>query len=104
MRFLHVYGNAIETIQLQKKKKEWNIIRLDIESLSIFLCLRYCRSLNSKVSVSAFGGQLYRNMTNFARVVTRKIDGTLETEHSRQTEFKTASEKESKRLMENKSN
>ena len=43
-------------------------------------------------------------MTNFARVVTRKINGTLETDHSRQTELKTESEKESKRLMENKSN
>ena len=26
-------------------------------------------------------------------LITRRIDGTLETEHSRQTEFKTASEK-----------
>ena len=27
------------------------------------------------------------------------IDGTLQTEHNRESEFKTASEKESKRLM-----
>ena len=31
------------------------------------------------------------------------MDATLETEHSRQSEFKTASEKESKRLMKYKS-
>ena len=66
-------------------------------------CLRYCKSLNATISASTFGGQLYRDTTNFARVVTRKIDGTLETEHSRQI-VKYASEKESKRLMENKSN
>ena len=44
--------------------------------------------------MSAFGWQLYRDtMTNFARVVSRKIDSTLKNEHSRQSEFKTASEK-----------
>ena len=39
--------------------------------------------------MSAFGGQLYCDTMNFARVVTRKIDGIPKTEHSRQTEFKT---------------
>ena len=73
---------------------------VDIESLSTFLCLWYCRSLNDKISASAFGGQLYCDTTmNFARVaITKKIDGTLETEYSRQSEFKTANEKWSKRL------
>ena len=49
---------------------------------------------------------MYHDTTNFARVATRKIDGTLETEHSRQSEFKilTVSEKEFKCFMENKSN
>ena len=37
-------------------------------------------------------------------IVTRKIDGTLETEHSRQSSFKTASDKESKCLTKKKSN
>ena len=83
--------------------KEWKI-GLYIKSLSGFLFLRYCKSLNVKISASAFGGQPYCLTTNLARVVTRKINGTLETEHSKQTEFKTVSEKESKRLMENKSN
>ena len=64
---VYTCGNAIATIQLQKKKewKKW----LDIESLSGFLCLRYCRSLNGKISASAFGGHLYCDTTNFARVV-----------------------------------
>ena len=46
----------------------------------------------------------YHDTTNFAQVLTRKLNGTLETEHSRESEFKTASDKESKCLMENKSN
>ena len=57
------------------------------------------------MSASAFGGHLYRDIQSLLELLnTKKINGTLETEHSRQTEFKTASEKESKRLIENKSN
>ena len=77
------HSNAIETIQLrQKKKKEWKKW-LDIESLSGFLCLRYCRSLYGKIFASTFGvvwvpgagtqttfgGHLYHDTTNFVRVV-----------------------------------
>ena len=52
-----------------EKKMEWKKW-LDIESLSGVLCLQYCRSLNDKISASAFGGHLYRDSTmNFARVV-----------------------------------
>ena len=62
------HSNAIETIQLQKERNKWKKW-LDIESLSGVLCLRYCRSLNGKISGSAFGGHLYRDRTKFARVV-----------------------------------
>ena len=41
-------------------------------------------------------------MMNFAQVVTRKIDGRLETEHSRQSEFKTVNDRV-QAFMENKS-
>ena len=51
-----------------EKKREWKKW-LDVKSLIGFLCLRYCRSLNGKISASAFGGHLYRDMTSFARVV-----------------------------------
>ena len=44
-----------------KEKVEWKKW-LDIESLSGFLCLRYCRSLNGKIFASAFGGHLYREL------------------------------------------
>ena len=50
--------------------------------------------LNGKISASPFDGQLYCDTTtNLALVVTRKIDATLETEHSRQSDSKTASER-----------
>ena len=74
------HSNAIEMIQLQKKRKKW--IWLDIESLCRFLCLQYSRSLNSKISVSAF----HTDRDNVATMTQRRIllDDTLEIEHSRQ--------------------
>ena len=50
------------------EKKEWKKW-LDIEPLSGVLCLRYCRSLNGKISASTLGEHLYRDTMNFARVV-----------------------------------
>ena len=63
MRQRHRNDSATE----KKKKRMEEMARYRVSKRSS--CLRYCRSLNGKISASAFGGHLYRDTTNFARVV-----------------------------------